>query len=72
MAKPIHLFDLMIEEPIEQHLLSLTQLHLNLAVEHSRRKTSRPPRRDSPRNRSDLRRTRLANHQLEPTVRTYS
>lgn len=44
MSKPIHLYQLDIDPVIEQHLFSLTQRHLKLAVEHGRRQTS-PDRR---------------------------
>ncbi|GGG88647.1 hypothetical protein [Paenibacillus radicis (ex Gao et al. 2016)] len=40
MSKPIHLYQLDINPAIEQHLLSLTQRHMKLAVEHSRCQTS--------------------------------
>ncbi|XID95435.1 hypothetical protein ACF3MZ_13360 [Paenibacillaceae bacterium WGS1546] len=44
MSKPIHLYQLDIDPITEQHLLSLTQRHLKLAVEHGRRETT-PSRR---------------------------
>lgn len=40
MTKPIHLYQLDIDPTTEQHLLSLTQRHLKLAVEHGNRQTS--------------------------------
>lgn len=43
MTKPIHLYHLDISPSTEQHLLSLTQRHLKLAIEHGRRQT--PPDR---------------------------
>lgn len=42
--KPIRLYQLDINPTTEQHLLSLTQRHLKLAVEHGRRETT-PSRR---------------------------
>lgn len=42
--KLIHIYQLDINPATEQHLLSLTQRHLKLAVEHSRRETT-PERR---------------------------
>lgn len=44
MSKPILLYQLDIDPTTEQHLLSLTQRHLKLAIEHGRRQTS-PNRR---------------------------
>ncbi|GAA0133487.1 hypothetical protein YSY43_03270 [Paenibacillus sp. YSY-4.3] len=43
MSKPIHLYQLEINLTTEQHLLSLSQRHLKLAIEHGRRQT--PPDR---------------------------
>lgn len=40
MSKPIHLYQLDIDPATEQILLTLTQRHLKLAVEHGKRKTS--------------------------------
>lgn len=40
MSNPIHLYQLDIDPATEQHLLSLTQRHLKLAVEHGNRQTS--------------------------------
>lgn len=44
MSKPIHLYQLNIDPTTEQHLLSLTQQHLKLAVEYGRRQTSQDRR----------------------------
>lgn len=44
MYKPIHLYQLDIDPITEQRLLSLTQRHLKLAVEHSHRQTSQSRR----------------------------
>lgn len=44
MTKPIHLYQLDIDPATEQHLLSLTQRHLKLAVEHGHRQTSQDRR----------------------------
>lgn len=45
MSKPIHLYQLDIHLTTEQQVLSLTQRHLKLAVEHAHRQTT-PHRRD--------------------------
>lgn len=44
MTKPIHLYQIDIDPATEQHLLSLTQRHLKLAVESGHRQTA-PERR---------------------------
>ncbi|MEK4210801.1 MULTISPECIES: hypothetical protein [Paenibacillus] len=46
MSKPIHLYQLDINPAAERHLLSLTQRHLKLAVEHGHRQTTLDRRTD--------------------------